>query len=97
MKIGAASTTPDASRMCHQPSDYSCWLSLVSLSTSCFLLLFPCTGYLVHPIKKRHIEKRLIKEKRETNVELAREGLLDEGCCAGAREPSRPCLQGSRE
>ncbi|HEX9133724.1 MAG TPA: hypothetical protein VF844_15640, partial [Ktedonobacteraceae bacterium] len=44
-----------------------------------------CIGYLDHPFKNRHFEKRLIKEKRGANVELAREGLLDEGCCVGAR------------
>ena len=47
--------------------------------------LTPCTGYLDHPFKNWHFEKRLIKEKRGANVELAREALLDEGCCVGAR------------
>ncbi len=41
-------------------------------------------GYLDHPFKNRHIEKRLIKEKRGANVEMGREGLFDEGCCTGA-------------
>jgi len=52
---------------------------------------------LDHPFKNRHFEKRLIKEKRGANVELAREGLLDEGCCVGARERSRTYVQCSRE
>jgi SAM-dependent methyltransferase len=47
--------------------------------------------------QKRPIEKRLIKEKKGANVELAREDLLGEGFCVGVCERSRPCLQGSRE
>jgi len=35
-----------------------------------------------------------MKEKLGANVELGRECLLDEGCCVGAREHSRTCLQG---
>jgi hypothetical protein len=30
-----------------------------------------------HPLKNRHCEKRLIKEKRGANVELTREGLIE--------------------
>ena len=44
-----------------------------------------CTGYLDHPFTNWHFEKRWIKEKRGANVELAREALLDGGCCVGAR------------
>src|SRR5256885_2032461 len=49
----------------------------------------PCRGIpLGTSDQKRHFEKRLIKEKRGANVELGREGLLDEGCCVGALSPT---------
>ena len=51
---------------------------------SLYAVLAPC-----HPFQNRHCEKRLIKEQRGANVELAREGLLDERWCVGARERSR--------
>ena len=38
------------------------------------MAVLACCGYLVHPIKKRHFEKRLIKEKRGVDAELGREG-----------------------
>jgi hypothetical protein len=45
-----------------------------------------CGGYLDHPFKNRHCEKRLIKEQRGAAVEQAREGLMDDKCCVGAQK-----------
>jgi hypothetical protein len=52
---------------------------------SLYAVLAPC----IIRSKNRHCEKRLIKEQRRTHVELAREGLLDEGWCVGAQERSQ--------
>src|SRR6266699_640114 len=61
---------------------------------TCFAVDQTCIGYLDHPFKNRHFEKRLIKEERGANVELTRDARLDEECCVGARERSELVCNG---